>query len=225
MRPITTARARVLIALALFAVVVGAVIVAGLQLRAHPEISAAETGLLRWLDQHRTRGTDMLAVGINYGFGTIGAAALTLVLAMLLALGLRSWRQGVKLLILVAVPWGVAEGVKLIVQRPRPDRSMWPQTLVPEPVSTSFPSGHTAFAAALMIALVLLAHQLGARSIAPLAGIAVLVVATTAWSRMYLGVHHLTDVTASMLVVPAASTLVWAMLRLRSALIAQRSAV
>ena len=86
---------------------------------------------------------------------------------------------------------------KLIVSRHRPDAAGLADPLVTEPGTDSFPSGHTALAVSLAVALYLLARGTRWERPALLAGIAVAV--TVAASRIYLGVHYPSDVTASFL--------------------------
>lgn len=90
--------------------------------------------------------------------------------------------------------------VKLIVQRGRPEPALLAHHPIPTPTSSSFPSGHTAYAAALGVALVLAVEPGPRRRTA--GAIAAVVVVLTAWSRLALGVHFPADVLASALLVP-----------------------
>jgi undecaprenyl-diphosphatase len=91
--------------------------------------------------------------------------------------------------------FGVTEAVtslsstllKILVGRPRP-----PDGLV-QPVGSSFPSGHTAYAAASCVALVLLFTQPESRR-RPWWALAALGILGMAWSRTYLHAHWLSDV-------------------------------
>lgn len=101
---------------------------------------------------------------------------------------------------------GIAEGLKAAIGRPRPpvaDPSIHP--LVALPGSGSMPSGHaaTAFAAALAAALV---HP---RLRFPLLALAGLV----AISRVWLGVHYLSDVLAGAALGSAVAVAAWLTLR------------
>jgi membrane-associated phospholipid phosphatase len=107
-------------------------------------------------------------------------------------------RQHYWLLALIAVvPGGMLLNVllKYVFQRARPSFDDPLLTLA----TYSFPSGHTANAALLygLLACWLVTQQRGAgRRAAAIAG-AVLMVALVGVSRMYLGVHYLTDVLAA----------------------------
>ena len=106
---------------------------------------------------------------------------------------------------------GLVNVIKVVVDRPRPpvrDPSIPFEGTLPE--SMSFPSGHagTAFAAATVIALV---HP---RLRWWVLGIATVVAA----SRLYLGVHHLTDVVAgAVLGALVGAAAVWVARRARAA--------
>jgi undecaprenyl-diphosphatase len=77
--------------------------------------------------------------------------------------------------------------LKAAVGRPRP-----PDGLV-HPIASSFPSGHTAYAGATCVALVLLFTRPGKRR-GWWWALAALGIAGMAWSRTYLQVHWLSDV-------------------------------
>lgn len=90
--------------------------------------------------------------------------------------------------------------LKLAVERPRPfAQGLWP-ALGKLPASTSMPSGHAATATAAAVALGLL-HP---RARLPAAGAAGLV----CLSRVYLGVHFVSDVVAGALLGALAAVLV-----------------
>jgi undecaprenyl-diphosphatase len=92
--------------------------------------------------------------------------------------------------------------LKLGVGRARP-----PQPLV-EATWSSFPSGHTAFIAALAMSLAWVSIR------RPGLGISVAAVVTvlTMWSRTYLSVHWLTDtLTAALIGFGVALTVAWAL--------------
>jgi len=82
--------------------------------------------------------------------------------------------------------------LKALTGRPRP-----PDGLV-HPVGSSFPSGHTTYAGATCVALVLLFTEPGPRR-RPWWTVATLGIAGMAWSRTYLQVHWLSDVVAGAL--------------------------
>ena len=80
-------------------------------------------------------------------------------------------------------------------QRPRPEHSE-----ILSSQSWSFPSGHAMMSLVvygmLVYLLTVLAPNMGRRRLAMLAGGAAALILAIGWSRIYLGVHHLSDVVA-----------------------------
>jgi undecaprenyl-diphosphatase len=99
------------------------------------------------------------------------------------------------IVLVAAVVWitlGLNYGIKRIVRRERPVERRGRAPLIAAPASPSFPSGHAAMAAAGAFAL-----SVYAPALAPLfATLAVLMAA----SRVYLAVHHVSDVVVGLLV-------------------------
>lgn len=170
-------------------------------------VTAAEFAFLDWLSTSHTGIESAVAFAVNTGFGTVGAVIVTVVVAAVAGVIGRSWRDGVVVAVLVAVPWATVEGIKWIVHRPRPDMDALTSVLIDVPNSTSFPSGHTAFATALGCAVVwlLVLHRRGRGAVVAAIAVAAALALVAAWSRMYLGVHQPTDVGTSMVLVPMVS--------------------
>jgi len=153
-----------------------------------------ETGVLSAIAAMRVPAAVGLAVFIAWLFSPPIATVLTLLLAIAIGVLSRSFKRALVFGVVVAACWAGSETMKLVVQRPRPQLS---SSAIATPTSFSFPSGHTAFACALVIALLLTLRDWRLRWVAWLLG--VVVVLLVAWSRMYLGVHFPTDVLASVL--------------------------
>jgi undecaprenyl-diphosphatase len=129
------------------------------------------------------------------------------VLIIAIGLGADLVRRGLPLAAILATgSYFVADEIsywlKRLFERPRPpvvDHAVHPLVAVPH--SYSMPSGHatTAFATAVAIGLV---HR---RLLAPLLVLASLI----AFSRVWLGVHYLTDVVAGAAIGSAVSLILW----------------
>ena len=183
-----------------------AIVLIGVRITSDPGWSAQEMRIVIAVNGTSTAALDAIAHTIAVLLGPTGAAVITL--GALAALRGRSWVLGLRLGILIGFSWGTADLVKALVQRPRPDPALLPFPPAVEPTTFSYPSGHTAFAVALGVSVFALLTLARARYIALAA--AIILVAATAWSRVYLGVHYPTDTLASMILVPL---LVWAMVR------------
>jgi undecaprenyl-diphosphatase len=111
---------------------------------------------------------------------------------------LRRWKRPADDIALVVIAAGSALlplTVKLIVARPRPTIEHLSQLN-----SLSFPSEHTTQAAAIYLTIAIMLSQgltRGWREAAIVLGIVIAL--AVAWSRVYLGVHYPTDVTAGLL--------------------------
>ena len=161
--------------------------------------AAAESQIVVGVNAAHARVLDSVALGVNVLFGPVGAVCVGLLLVVWTGVVDRSWVAGVRTVLLLGVPWVLADVVKVIVQRLRPDAGLMQHPVAVDPTTYSYPSGHTAFAAALATAvIVLVARRYRVAAVA--AGSVIVVV--TAWSRVYLGVHYPTDVLASILLVP-----------------------
>jgi undecaprenyl-diphosphatase len=126
-----------------------------------------------------------------------GSFALLAPLSIALLL-LRRWKRPADDLALIVIAAGSALlpiVVKLIVARPRPTIEHLAQL-----TSLSFPSEHTTQTSAIYLTIAILLSKdviRGWREVA--IGLAILIALAVAWSRVYLGVHYPTDVTAGLL--------------------------
>lgn len=107
--------------------------------------------------------------------------------------------QAVATFLVIAVGWNSSELAKLIVARNRPPARF---SLQPEIGSNSFPSGHTAFAISLAVAMAMLAH--GTRWFLLSVVLGTVWTLLIAFTRLYIGAHYPLDVVGSVLVSSAA---------------------
>lgn len=157
-------------------------------------ITLLDVRLAHWFHLHATASMTRFMLIITNWHGMIGAS----IMALLLAAYFYIRKQHYWLLALIAVvPGGMLLNVllKYVFQRARPSFDDPLLTLA----TYSFPSGHTANAALLygLLACWLVMKYRGAGARAAILAVAVLMVTLVGVSRMYLGVHYLTDVLAA----------------------------
>lgn len=198
----TRSRLQLWIPLAVGAGAYALVAIAGWFIVSSPSWSATEMWVVARVHGASDGFLDVVATSVDIAFGPRGAPVVGLMAVAWVLLVTRSWRRALRFAMVLVGPWAAAEALKAIVQRPRPDPALVQPMIVSDPVTFSYPSGHTAFAAALCCAVILVLVR-RRRTLAVTAS--VLIVLITAWSRVYLGVHYPTDVLASMVVVPAAA--------------------
>jgi membrane-associated phospholipid phosphatase len=156
----------------------------------------ADRDIALWLRTHSSQPLVDASRVLTYLGSTLVLAPLAVVAA---AVAWRARRRDDCLLLLRAVAGAelLFWSLKAIVQRPRP--------VLPDPIATatsfSFPSGHVTMATAVWGALALvIARRAPDRRIGVAAfAVASLLVVTVAFTRMYLGVHFLSDVVAGVL--------------------------
>ncbi|MEW1943666.1 phosphatase PAP2 family protein [Pseudarthrobacter sp. NPDC080037] len=144
--------------------------------------------------------------GIHYLLGPFGATTIVLVICVYLLLLKRRPVQSLAFASIVVVGWVASTLAKVLVARPRPATAST-NGFITETGNNSFPSGHTAFAAALVLAVALVLCRSTVEQVTAL-GVGGLFVGCVAFSRVYLGLHYVSDVVASLAVVIAA-TMAW----------------
>ncbi|WP_082771963.1 phosphatase PAP2 family protein [Actinoplanes sp. TFC3] len=143
---------------------------------------------------------ETLGNDISYVFSTIGSTpviiGVTTVVAIILRLTLKRWREPLFLCAAVSAQALVFFFTTLVIDRHRPEVSH----LDSSPPTSSFPSGHTSAAVALYVGMALVLATLTTRAwLKSLCWVLVLVPVGVALGRLYRGMHHPTDVTASFL--------------------------
>lgn len=158
------------------------------------EITIVDAWLARWFHARASPGFTGAMLFITHWHSTLGVCLMALVLgAWFLVRKAHYWL----LTLITAVPGGMLLNVllKYTFQRARPS---WEQPLLT--LSTySFPSGHTVGATLLygVLAAYLVMLSRSWRTRAAVVVGACLMVALVGLSRMYLGVHYLSDVMAA----------------------------
>jgi membrane-associated phospholipid phosphatase len=138
------------------------------------------------------------ANGVSWFFSTVASTpviiAVTVVVAVILRLTLHRWREPVFLCAAVSAQAIVFFFSTLVIDRARPGVPKMDES----PPTSSFPSGHTSAAFALYAGLALIlavhTHRTWLKAVCWLL---VLVPVCVAVSRLYRGMHHPSDVTAS----------------------------
>jgi membrane-associated phospholipid phosphatase len=155
-------------------------------------LTGADAATLAWLSDHRSSGWTTAAVAVTTAGGPVGVAVIGCVVSGIWVWRRRSPRPAVILIGTLLVTAAVNTVCKLAVGRARPPV---PAHLVVE-TDWSYPSGHVSGTVALAGAVVLIylpeARTSVRRTVAVV--LAVLGVCAVAVSRLYLGVHWLTDV-------------------------------
>ncbi|MCB5272932.1 putative undecaprenyl-diphosphatase YbjG [Arthrobacter sp. SO5] len=179
-----------------------AVLALGLTAQLVPGGSAAELGVDQILSQHHAAVLTGVAMALSVVFGPAPGVVLICAVSLFLWVVRRSLVKAVAFGLVASSGWVASEFFKVIVARQRPNPALLFDPLGPETGSDSFPSGHVSFAVALGFALYFLAR--GTRWAKVTAAAAAVLALAVAWSRLYIGVHYPTDVTASFLAASAA---------------------
>lgn len=189
--------------------VIVAVPFAGIAIRGSASITAWDLSVLQGLESVRSPVLEFIALGMSRLFSPAVSVALVILAAVGVWVLRREVWASVMVVVLTLVPWLGNSLIKAIVHRPRPDSGALPNHLLTA-TGYSYPSGHTSFAVAFCLALVIVLGS--GRWRAPLIVVASVVPVLTAFARMYVGVHYLTDVLASLLYATAATVIVYAAL-------------
>jgi undecaprenyl-diphosphatase len=164
-------------------------------------LAEADADLSEWLADNRSPGQeDASWVGSTLAGGHVIPAVIGLCLAFFLIT--RRWLLAAFVLFAVALESATYRATSMIIDRDRPDVERLEQL----PVHDSYPSGHVAASIALYGGLLLLLaskiRRTTFRVAALVVGIAIPLF--VGWSRMYRGMHYVTDAGAGVLMGLAA---------------------
>lgn len=182
-------------------------------------VEAMDTEIATWFASERTSElTQWSARGSEFG-GTVPVISAVVLLAVAFVFLFRRWRESASLATALSLEALVFVTVSTIIGRSRPPV----EQLDASPPTASFPSGHTGAATALYTTLaVIVWWNTENRVVRAIVGVlAVLLPASVALSRMYRGMHFLTDVVVGVLLGAMAA---WAAIKLTSEAIERRRA-
>ena len=178
------------------------VIAAGFAIQAIPGWTDAELAFLIHVSNFHGPVGNAVALGMSWLFSPLIGSSILIAVAGVMLIVTRSFLMPAQMLILVVLPWLGSDLMKILVHRPRPDLTQLSDALAAEPTSFSYPSGHTTFAAAFCLALLITLWTTRWRPV--FIAIAIVVPLLMAACRVYLGVHYPSDVIAGLLYATAA---------------------
>jgi undecaprenyl-diphosphatase len=146
-----------------------------------------------WFIVHRTHSMDIAALVITDLGSPVAAVTLAVLIGARVSWRARTAHPVVVMVATVGAAWAVSTTMKLLVGRARPPI----QTQQVLETNYSFPSGHvTSTSAVVGITVAVLAIGRSRWVRAMLAALAALLITLVAITRLYLGVHWLTDIVA-----------------------------
>ena len=155
-----------------------------------------EDSVNREFERDRTHEVSMVSLIFSTLASTPAVIAVTVLAAIALRLVLKRWRESIFLCAAVTAQALVFFLTTLMIDRPRPDVDHMDVS----PPTSSFPSGHTSASVALYVGLAVILFRVANRTwLKRAAWLLVLVPVGVALTRMYRGMHHPSDVTASFL--------------------------
>lgn len=149
--------------------------------------------LTDWVVAHRTPTWNHLTVWGSYLAETVTKVTVTAALGLVLVMVWRRWFETVVLVVSLAIEASAFIVVTAVVSRDRPDVAR----LDGSPVGSSFPSGHTAAAAAYVaVAVVVFWHTRNRWARLAAVMFTALIPVVVAAARIYRGMHFLSDTVA-----------------------------
>jgi len=178
-------------------IVLSLLVVAGIGIwgLAAPAARASQLDVIVWLNKAGNPALDHLSTVVEDVLSPKYAIIITAVLAVIFWIGTRSWLTGLGFGLAVAFAWLPVGALKVVFQEARPAADGLLREAVPSQDFSSFPSGHMSFAIGLVYALYLIFNTTKAKSWVIALG--ALFFVFVAYARIYVGVHYVTDLLAS----------------------------
>ena len=177
---------------------------------ANSRIVHSDQRLASWVVDHRTPTWNHLTVWGSYLAETITKVTVTAIVAIVFLMLWRRWFEPVVLVLSLVIEASAFIVVTMVVGRDRPDVAQ----LDGSPVGSSFPSGHTAAAAAyIALAIVVFWHTRNRWARLVVVMLTVLIPLVVAASRIYRGMHFFSDTVAGAVLGGAAVLLTVVVLR------------
>ena len=187
LRPSQHPVAVVVVALAGVVIVTGA----GFALRSHP----FDLALAQALNTLHTGALGAVTSLVYHGLEPASAIAITVLATAVIWLSTRQLPVAAAFAGTVAITWIPSDVVKILVHRPRPQAGLMSHPFSPVQVDPSFPSGHTVFITAFIVALVFVLR--GTRWMPVGAVVGAVLVLGVAVSVSIDAVHYPSDAAAS----------------------------
>jgi undecaprenyl-diphosphatase len=168
----------------------------GFLIKLVPALGSAQLPLDAALNRRNSPALDAAALALDKLDQPV-IVGVILVIVFVLMWILKGWRKALGICIVAGAGWVTVLAVKYLVHQERPDLADVAHQLLKSASTLSYPSGHVAFVAALGAALFMAVSRRGARiAIAVVFAVVAVVVAA---SRLYVGVHYLTDTVGGVL--------------------------
>lgn len=164
--------------------------------REHADLSAYDSPVLAWLLGRRSDGATAVFTRVSWLADPPVLMAVVLLIVVALVWRTGRTRPGLLLGGAMGLTLATSSAVKVLVARPRPPVA---EMVAPAELNFAFPSGHTLGAAVLLLVLSYLWWTARPSVRVAAAGAAISAIGTlaVATSRLYLGYHWLTDISAS----------------------------
>jgi undecaprenyl-diphosphatase len=189
-----------------YALLTGVWFLIGKAILASTPLTKADANAARWFAEHRTpRLNHLTAIGSGLS-ETLVKIVVTVIIAGVMGVVWRRWKEPMMVGLPLILEAMVFITVTVLVDRPRPDVPR----LESSPVGSSFPSGHAA--AAVVYSAMLIVVFWHTRRWWIRVGCAVVttsVAVIVGLSRVYRGMHHVTDVVAGFALGAASIAVCW----------------